>query len=360
MPNLRILHVDLDAFFASVEQRDRPELRGRPVVVGGDLTSGRGVVATASYEARRYGIHSAMPLTRARRLCPAAVFLPVDLPRYQDVSRRFLGILRRQTRLVEAVSLDEAFLDLGPQAADSPAVATTIKRAIAEELSLTASVGVSCNKLLAKLASEHAKPDGLTIVPPGQAGDFLDPLPIRRLWGVGPAAEAYLQDKGIFRVGDLARIDPWVIRPGLGSRADELVCLARGIDTREVTPVQPARSFSEETTFATDLHDRRRMVEAVRAFAAPLQRRLLESRLRARTVTVKVRFADFRTITRSSTRDPATTSAHQLAVRGEQLLLAALSAEGGAVRLLGLGVAGLVPRHHPEQLVFSFGEGAGR
>ncbi|HCC33418.1 MAG TPA: DNA polymerase IV [Clostridiales bacterium] len=359
MSELRILHVDLDAFFASVEQRDRPELRGRPVVVGGDLTSRRGVVAAASYEARRHGIHSAMPLTRARRLCPAAVFLPVDFPRYREASRRFLEILRRETQVVETVSLDEAFLDLGAQVADPPAVARRIKRSIAQELSLTASVGVAANKLLAKLASEHDKPDGLTIVPSEQARDFLDPQPIRHLPGIGPAAEAYLKDRGIFRIGDLARIDPSVLRPGLGSRAEELVRLARGIDGRRVIPFQPARSLSEETTFAADLHDRGRMVECVQAFAAQLEQRLVAAGLKARTVTVKVRFADFRTVTRSFTRDPAIAFARQLAVRGEQLLLAAVSADGRPVRLIGLGVSGLVSRDHPEQLVFPFEVGAG-
>jgi DNA polymerase-4 len=355
LSELRILHVDLDAFFASVEQRDRPELRGRPVVVGGDLTSRRGVVAAASYEARRYGIHSAMPLTRARRLCPTAVFLPVDLPRYREASRGFLEILRRATQVVETVSLDEAFLDLGPQVIDPPVVARRIKASIARELALTASVGVAANKLLAKLASEHDKPDGLTIIPLGQARDFLDPLPIRHLWGIGPAAEAYLQDRGIFRIGDLARVDAAVLRPGLGSRAEELVRLARGIDDRRVIPFQPARSLSEETTFAADLHDTGRLVESVYGFAEQLEHRLTAGGLRARTVTVKVRFADFKTVTRSFTGAPAIATARQLAVRGERLLLAAVAAERRPVRLVGLGVSGLVPVGHPEQLAFPFG-----
>lgn len=341
----------MDAFFAAIEQRDRPEWRGRPVVVGGDR-GGRGVVSAASYEARRFGVHSAMPIAQARRLCPPAVFVPVDVPRYREVSRRFLAILRRWTPIIEPLSLDEAFLDLGP-GGDGPQAATALKRAIVSELSLTASVGVACNKFLAKLASDLEKPDGLVVIPGDRGREFIASLPVRKVWGIGPRGEAYLHDRGIYRIGDLARVDPDILRPGFGRRSLEIVQLARGIDHRPVEPAQPARSLSEEVTFAADTRDRDALLAVVEQFARSLEERLRESGLKARTVTVKLRLADFTTLTRSRTSAVPILSAAQIAGLGQDLV-GQVALGGRRVRLVGLRVSGLVSQGAPEQLTFSF------
>jgi DNA polymerase-4 len=300
-----ILHVDLDAFFAAVEQRDRPELRGRPVVVGGGGPGDRGVVSAASYEARRFGIHSAMPLRRAGRLCPDAVFLPVDGAKYQAVSREVMAILRRYTPLVEPISIDEAFLDVTGSAAlfgDGPTIAAAIKAAVREEVGLTVSVGVASTKLVAKIASDLRKPDGLVVVAPGEEEAFLAPLPIGRLWGVGEHTAVALREYGVRTIGDLAALPPDLLVRRFGKHGAALVERARGIDAdRVVGGGEPAKSIGHEHTFDIDTSDRETIERTLLGMAEGVAGRLRASGLRASTVTVKIRDSAFRTTTRQRT-----------------------------------------------------------
>ncbi|MDP6243014.1 MAG: DNA polymerase IV, partial [Myxococcota bacterium] len=249
-----ILHADMDAFYASVEQRNRPELRGRPVVVGG--TSERGVVSAASYEARRFGVHSAMPTVQARALCPEAIFVRGDMRRYADESKRIFEVFRRFSPLVEGLSLDEAFLDLtGTQRLFGPPleVGRRLRAAVRDETELAVSVGIAPIKMVAKIASDLAKPDGLLEVSPDRVREFLEPLPVGRIWGVGPVARERLAARGIHSVGELARVEPQRIERELGRWGLELARLARGDDLREVAPWREPVSYSEENTFRHDV-----------------------------------------------------------------------------------------------------------
>ncbi len=346
-----ILHVDMDAFFASVELVRHPELRGRPVLVGG--TGERGVVAAASYEARVFGVHSAMPSVVARRLCPDAVFLPGDHSHYGEVSRRVMAIFRRFTPLVEPLSLDEAFLDvsgsvtlLGPPAEQ----AAEIRRLVHAEEGLGCSVGVAPNKYLAKLASEQAKPRvsergteegaGVLVVCSDEVADFLEPLPVSAIWGVGPRTDERLQRLGVRTVGKLAEVPEQTLADLFGETVGRhLWRLARGVDERPVDPEQSVKSISHEETFATDRtsHGELRRYLARQADAVAV--RLRAGGIAGRTVTLKVRFADFSTVTRSHTRaDPTDVAAEILETADD--LLAGLDPTPG-VRLLGVGVSGL-------------------
>jgi DNA polymerase-4 len=346
-----ILHVDMDAFFVSVELLRRPELRGQPVIVGG--SGARGVVAAASYEARHYGIHSAMPSTRARRLCPHAVFLHGDHEHYSEISRRVMTIFRSVTPLVEPISLDEAFLDvtgsqrlLGP----APEIAADVRRRVDDEEGLRCSVGVATNKFIAKLASEAAKPKasrggpvpglGVKVVEPGTELRFLHPLPVQALWGVGPKTLEKLTGKGISTVGDLAALDEADAVRFLGAaNGRHLWTLAHGIDGRAVEPDQQPKSVGHEETFARDHHglDELRR-EAVR-MADAVGARLRDHGLTGRTVTIKVRFHDFRTITRSSTVAEPLDAGPAIA-RAAKALLDQVDPSSG-VRLLGVSVSQL-------------------
>lgn len=348
-----ILHLDMDAFFASVELRRRPELRGRPVVVGG--SGARGVVAAASYEARSYGVHSAMPSTRARRLCPDAVFLPGDHAHYATVSGRVMAILRDVTPLVEPLSLDEAFLDVtGARRlhGDGPTIAAALRARILDEEGLTCSVGVAPVKFLAKLATNAAKPrasrqgpvfgPGIAVVEPGHELEFLHPLPVGALWGVGPATQARLERYAIRTIGDLAAIPAATLESSLGrAQGRHLHDLANGRDPRDVVPDQALKSISHEETFPADRRDpeglRRDLVRMADAVAA----RLRDAGMVARTVTVKVRFGDFRTITRSTT-PPEPVATGPAVARAAKDLFARID-PGEGVRLLGVGVGNLVP-----------------
>ena len=302
-----ILHVDMDAFFAAVEQRDHPELRGRPVIIGADPRGGRGrgVVSTASYEARRFGVGSAMPISQAWRACPDGVYLPPNMERYAAESRRVMEILRRFTDRVEPVSIDEAFLDMtASQRAlgSGEVVARRLKDAIHGETGLTASVGVAPSKLVAKVASDMRKPDGLVVVPAGEEAAFLAPLPVRRLWGVGPRMEETLAKLGVVTIGDLAALDPARLERRLGTHGHDLQALARGIDDREVhADSEEAKSIGQEHTFASDTKDPERLRSLLLDLSDTVAARLRAHGLKARTLTLKYRDDRFRTTTHART-----------------------------------------------------------
>jgi DNA polymerase-4 len=335
----RILHVDMDAFYASVEQRDDPSLRGRPVVVGGSPAQ-RGVVAAASYEARAFGIHSAMPMSRAVRLCPSLVIVRPDFTKYRAASQAVFEIFRSVTPLVEPLSLDEAYLDVTENAWGEPlgrVVAQRLKARIREATALTASAGVAPSKFLAKIASGWKKPDGLTVIPPQRVEQFLQTLPVDALWGVGPVTAARLRERGITRLVDVRAASADTLRDAVGSQADWLRRLADGLDERPVVPNRAAKSCGTENTFAQDLTS----VEEIRAAVAEMAREdaawLARKGLTCRTVTIKVRYSDFTTVTRSHSQLPATCDPDQIAGRAVALL-ARTDAGARPVRLLGVSV----------------------
>ena len=357
-----ILHVDMDAFYASVEIVRRPELRGKPVIVGG--AGQRGVVAAASYEARVYGIHSAMASSQARRLCPDAVFLPGDHAHYAQVSKRVMAVFRSFTPLVEPLSLDEAFLDVtGSQRlhGSPPDIARAIRREVYDRERLTCSVGVAPNKFLAKLATEEAKPQpslagpvlgpGVRVIEAPEVQEFLDALPIRAIWGVGPATAARLDRLGVATVAELRMIPVETLVSSLGkAHGQHLWELARGIDERSVVSSQAAKSVSHEETFAADIFESDRLdVEAVR-MADAVGNRLRQANRRGRTVTIKVRFGDFQTITRAATL-PSPTDSGTVIAREAKRMLAQVDPTPG-VRLLGVGVTGIAKETDGEQLTF--------
>ncbi len=338
-----ILHVDLDAFYASVEILKDPALAGKPVVVGG--AGGRGVVMAASYEARKYGIHSAMPSVRARRLCPDAVFLPPDFESYKVHSIRFREVLLSVTPMVEPISLDEAFLDVAGAVmlfGQPKDIAAKIRREVSSEVGVTCSVGVASTKFVAKLASEQAKPDGLVVVPHEDVLAFLEPLPARALWGVGEKTVETLSKLGVKTVGDLARTPPLVLERLLGvASARHLSELARGVDDRDVTPYEPPKSVSHEETFSNDLDAEEDLLREALALSQKVGSRLREDGYRARTIVLKVRLANFTTLTRSRTlASPTDVAAEIYQVASE--LYRGLPGARRRVRLLGVQATGLV------------------
>jgi len=336
-----ILHIDMDAFYASVEQHDDPSLRGKPVIVGGPIA--RGVVTAASYEVRPYGVRSAMSMAEALRRCPHAIVVPGRHARYAEVSAQVFAIFRRFTPLVEGLSLDEAFLDVSASRAlfgDGAAVAQRIKDAIRAETGLTASAGVAPCKFVAKIASDLRKPDGLVVVPPGEVEQFLAPLPIERMWGVGPKTAARLRAAGLATMGDLGRADPAQLETLLGSWGADVRTLARGVDDRDVQPGWAAKSVGAEETFAEDLTTREALERRLLDQAGRVARRLLADDVCGRTVVVKVKYADFTLRTRRTTlAEPVadTDSIYQAA----RALLGRFPLERRRVRLTGVAVAGL-------------------
>jgi DNA polymerase-4 len=331
-------HVDVDAFFAAVEQRDKPSLRGRPVVVGG--VGPRGVVATASYEARVFGVHSAMPMAEARRRCPQAAVLGGRFEVYRADSARVMAVLAQHAGLVEPVSLDEAYVTLPDETALR--VVEAIREQVSTETGLTASVGVGSSKLVAKIASDLAKPDGVLVVPPHHEQAFLDPLLVRRIPGVGPASEARLARLGIATVAQLRALTAAEVVGLLGeAHGKALWNLAHGVDPRPVTEAHEVKSVSVEETFDDDLTDPVRVAAVLERMAGAVARRLREARTSGRTVTIKARYPDFTTLTRSTTHPGPTDDARVLA-RTATLLLGEVDLHRG-VRLLGVGVSGLTP-----------------
>jgi len=338
----KIIHVDMDAFYASVEQRDRPELRGKAVAVGGRPES-RGVVAAASYDARRFGVRSAIPMSRAVRLCPKLVIVPPNFHKYRAVSQQVFEIFRRVTPLVEGLSLDEAYLDVTENVWQEPLamhVARRIKDTIKAETGLTASAGVAPNKFLAKIASAWRKPDGLTVIAPERMEAFLQQLPVDALWGVGPVTAERLREYGITQLMDVRRADPLRLREAVGSLSEWLIELAHGRDDRPVTPFRKSKSSSSEETYSHDLTDFAFMQQEIGEMARENAVWLAKAGLLARTVTIKVRYDDFTTITRSDSAPP-TCNADAIANRAVALL-ARTDARRRPVRLLGAGVHGLV------------------
>jgi DNA polymerase-4 len=338
----RIIHVDMDAFYASVEQRDRPELKGKPVAVGGSPES-RGVVAAASYEARKFGVRSAIPMSRAVRLCPTLQIVRPDFQKYRTVSQQVFAIFREVTPLVEGLSLDEAYLDVTENVWGEPlgmTVAKKIKTAIKEGTGLTASAGVAPNKFLAKIASAWRKPDGLTVIAPERMEDFLQKLPVDALWGVGPVTAARLRERGINQLVDVRTADPALLRAAVGGMTEWLQQLAAGHDDRPVEPNRPSKSSSSECTYAEDITDMERIREEIAEMARDNARWLKKRAIYARTVTIKVRYDDFTTITRSHSSAP--TDDEEDVVRRALTLIAKTECGMRPVRLLGAGVYNLV------------------
>ncbi|MEZ4701390.1 MAG: DNA polymerase IV [Rhodothermales bacterium] len=350
----KIIHIDMDAFFASVEQRDDPSLRGKPVVVGGSPT-GRGVVAAASYEARVYGIHSAMPARTALRLCPDLVFVRGDFARYREASTHMRRILTEYTALIEPLSLDECYLDVSDLPEGYPtatAVAREIRARIRDELNLTASAGVAPLKFVAKMASDYKKPDGLTVVPPEKLLAFLHPLKVAKLPGVGPATESYLNENGIFTIGDLAALTPERVDGMFGKYGRRLWERSNGIDEGQVRTYRKRKSRSAERTFAQDLVHRPEMHRMLESLAARVCQEMTRDALLARTVRIKVRYRDFTTFTRATTLFDAT--ADEGLVSRVAIALLDLVAPAQPVRLLGVGLANLVYPDTPRQLRLAF------
>ena len=337
-----ILHVDMDAFYASVEERENPGLKGKPLAVGGS-PDGRGVVAAANYAARDYGVHSAMPASQARRLCPKLIFLRSRMDLYAAISGQIKDIFARYTPLIEPLSLDEAFLDVaasGKLFGEPMNIAQSIKRDILSELELVASVGVAPNKFLAKLASDLSKPDGLLEVPADDIDAFLSPLAVSRIWGVGAAAERKLRAMGIYTVADLRAEDGERLESRLGAWGKYIWDLAHGRDARVVTPERRAKSISHETTFSVDIDDKHGLRTILLGLAEQVCRRLRTQQRSARTVELKIRYGDFTTVTRAHSLAAPTDRTRTIWREGSALFETQWVRRSDPVRLIGFGVSG--------------------
>ncbi len=354
MPS-QIIHVDMDAFYASVEQLDQPELRGKAVIVGGAAES-RGVVSAASYEARQYGVHSAMPMAQAVRRCPHAVVLPVRMERYAALSRQIRAIFEHYTPLVEPLSLDEAFLDVTGSTnlfGTPEQIGRAIKREIKTQTGLTASVGIAPNKFLAKLASDLEKPDGFVIITEQNKQEILDPLSVGRIWGVGKMTEKALHAHGICTFADLRCRRVEELETIVGNGASDLLRLARGEDRRAVEPDRQCKSLSSERTFPSDIRDTTVLLNVLLEEVEEVAGRLRHRQLQANTLTLKLRYGDFRTLTRSATLREATNLTQPLWETAENVFRQWHRHSGGALRLLGFGASNLEPEGASEALLFS-------
>jgi DNA polymerase IV len=343
--NRTILHVDMDAFYAAVEQRDHPEYRGKPVIVGSDPKEGqgRGIVATCSYEARKFGVHSAQPISKAWKICPQGIYIRPDMEKYGRVSDLVMSILSDFTDLQEQVSIDEAFLDVtGSEKlfGAGAEIAKKIKGRIKDELQLTASAGVASNKFVAKVASDLKKPDGLVVVEPGREKEFLAPLPIARLWGVGPKTEAYLKTLGLEQIGQIADIQPNDLDAKLGKSGTHLWQLARGIDDRPVLSAEGCKSIGHEFTFERDTGDLVLIEATLLGLTEKVAQRLRAQKVRAHTIAIKFREADFSTFTRRVTLDAPADTSEKIYPIARQLLRGVFRKEA-LVRLIGVSGSNL-------------------
>ena len=339
----------MDAFYASVEQRDNPNCRGKPVVVGGRPEK-RGVVAACSYEARQFGIHSAMPSSRAARLCKDLVFLPPRFDAYREASRQIQAVFKRYTDLIQPLSLDEAYLDVteaANQMGSATEVAREIKTSIKKEINLTASAGVSYNKFLAKIASDMDKPDGLYVIRPEVAEEFIEGLEIRKFFGIGKVTEKKMQSLGIYHGIDLKRLSKIQLQTQFGRAGDYYYNIARGIDERPVKTHQQRKSVGNETTFENNLRDKKKIWQTLQSLASNVEQAMVKRELVARTLTLKVRYADFKIITRSKTADqPMQSQQHILAALPE--LLKKTQVGNAPIRLIGVTFSNLLPVNYAD------------
>ncbi|MCD6393665.1 MAG: DNA polymerase IV [Planctomycetes bacterium] len=339
-----ILHIDMDAFYASVEQLDDPGLKGKAVIVGGSPAK-RGVVSAASYEARKFGVHSAMPMSQAVRLCPDGIVLPVRMKRYVELSNKIHEIFSRYTDQIEPISLDEAFLDVAGSTqlfGSAEQIGRRIKHEIKEELGLTASVGIAPNKFLAKLASDLEKPDGFVIITEDNKKRILDVLPISRIWGIGRVTEQALKAIGINTIGQLKNTAPEHLKDSLGNQTGGILRLAHGIDDREVESIHVAKSISSEETFAVDIDDKDVLLGVLLGQVQEVAQRLRKGKFEAKTITLKLRYGDFKTVTRSSTFSKATNTTETLWRQARAVFLKWHKKSAGPLRLLGFGASGLI------------------
>jgi DNA polymerase-4 len=345
----------MDAFYASVEQLDNPDLDGKAVIVGGDPKQ-RGVVSAASYEARKFGVHSAMPMSQAVRLCPDAIVLPVRMKRYAELSQQIHAIFQQFTPQIEPISLDEAFLDVTGSIrlfGSAEKIGRAVKDQIREQLGLVASVGIADNKFLAKLASDLDKPDGFVVIAEKNRQQTLDPLSVSRIWGVGKVTEKALRSKGINTIKQLRETPPEILRSIFGEQISHILRLARGVDNREVESGREAKSISSEQTFATDISDKDILLDVLLSQVEDVAQRLRINKLEAKTITLKLRYEDFRTITRSSTFDHPTNVTKILWQEAEQVFLKWHKKSPGTLRLLGFGVSGLQKAGNGQHELFS-------
>ena len=341
--NRQIIHVDMDAFYASVEQLDNPKLASKAVIVGGDPKK-RGVVSAASYEARKFGVHSAMPMSKAISLCPHAIVLPVRMRRYAELSRQIHAIFEKFTPQIEPISLDEAFLDVTgclKLFGSAEKIGRDIKQQIKVQLSLVASVGIAPNKFLAKLASDLDKPDGFVVITEENKQRILDPLPVSKIWGIGKVTDKALKSKAIFTIGQLRNAPTNILRDIFGDQMQYMLRLAQGIDNRKVESDREAKSISSEKTFAIDITDKNILLKVLLNQVEDVAQRLRANDLEARTITLKLRYDDFKTITRSNTFDHQTNITKILWKEAENVFLKWHKKSAGPLRLLGFGASGL-------------------
>lgn len=352
MPPRKILHLDLDAFFCSVEERQRPELRGEAFAVGGSPKH-RGVVASCSYAARQYGVHSAMPMAQALRACPQLIIVPVDFSAYRPASQQVMEILQRRTALIEQVSIDEAFMDLSDLPEDALTLARALQEEIRRELNLPCSLGAATNKLIAKIANDVGKsqhhqptpPNAILVVPPGEEAAFLAPLPARALWGIGPKTTARLAELGIYTIGEIAAQSEAFLTRQFGQAGRDMLQHARGIDQRPVSTEHAAKSISSETTFDRDVSSARALTETLRRLSEQVARELRKDNLTAGVVRLKLRWSDFTTITRQVSLPQPTDQDNVIHEAASNLLRAAWT-DARPVRLLGVGAGRLTAAAH--------------